>query len=71
MKEMIVKIQVPLYSSGPQDALIYDKTREHQWFLPVAKIKGLMGGKPKKFFHAEVDNSGAVHFGNEAEWQDW
>lgn len=71
---MIVKVQLPLASSGdePAPALVYDQTRGWRATLPVTPaLLTKMNGRVKAFFHAERDLRGDVTLGVEARWQDW
>ncbi|MCK5235979.1 MAG: hypothetical protein KAR06_03255 [Deltaproteobacteria bacterium] len=68
---MIVKIQFPL-NAGGDEALIYDESRE-KVFEQIGLsfyLEGLMDGKVKKFFYAEIIE-GHLNILEEAPWQEW
>lgn len=50
---MIVKVQIPLFTTDPQpSALIYDKAKRHYILQPLDDVLALMGGDIKAFFEA-------------------
>lgn len=70
---MIVKVQVPIFSTEDQDlALIYNENRTFQHQIPVDKhIKSKMRGEFKQFFHLEKFENGKITLGKQAVWQGW
>ena len=69
---MIVKVQWPLSTNHavPQ-VLIYSQDRSVLTEIPATpEIKKKMQGKPKEFFHAEV-NDWVLTIHERAPWQQW
>lgn len=69
----IVKVQVPLATndSDPK-ALIYNKNRSFETFVPVAEVKKKMSGEFKKFFYCDIDIvTKKVKLDAPAPLQDW
>jgi len=74
LKTVIVKVQTPLLSNDPDAmALVYDKTRRNQGFMPIDEyLLEAMNGEPKKFFHAQIlKDEVKVIYNMPAPWQDW
>lgn len=71
---MIVKIQKPI--SGPPDALVYSADRRTIFqTLPMAdlpaSISAALGERMRVFWHATVEDTGALVFGAAAPTQGW
>lgn len=74
---MIVKVQIPLFSTDPfAPALVYDKTRK-QYFgttpveeLPDAVRNAVLARGGKAYFKMAEDGDLLI-FGDEVETQDW
>lgn len=71
---MIVKVQKPL--SGPPDALVYSAdVRTVFQTIPMAdlpaNVSAALGERVRVFWHATVDDSGALVFGAAAPTQSW
>lgn len=75
MKNMIVKVQVPLakFGFGEPEALIYNKDKSVLMQIPLTEqIQQLMGKDFKRYYHVKVDpNSSELTFGNRAPAQNW
>lgn len=57
-RTVIVKVQVPLMTTGEPEALIYDRKRTFTLFSPVTKtIRDAMNGSPKCYFEATYDGT--------------
>jgi hypothetical protein len=76
-KKIIVKVQVPLFSSDPDaGVLVYDKDRSFTTELPIRsrrerdEILDILGDEPKGYFYAKVDGKGLILTGK-APYQDW
>jgi hypothetical protein len=69
---MIVKVQIPLATSGPiSEALIYDESRTIEALLPVTDdLLEAMDGQPKAFFYAHMEGTNLLIDGP-APWQEW
>lgn len=67
----IVKVQVPLMTTEPEaKALIYNKSRTFEVYVPVDNVIKKMGGDFKKFFYVKFKTKGFELHG-EAPWQEW
>ena len=59
---IIVKVQVPLFCSEPNDlarALVYPEDRSWQRLMAIDEgLRAKMKGEPKKFFKAFLDEDG-------------
>lgn len=71
---MIVKVKKPL--SGPPDALVYSADRRTVFqTIPMAdlpaNVSAALGERVRVFWHATVDDSGALVFGAAAPTQVW
>lgn len=71
---MIVKVQRAL-SSGEvaPPALIYDQTRQHQWFVQLSQkeVQALLGSDAKGYFEATVSDRGKPILGTRVADQPW
>lgn len=69
---MIVKVQFPLASNEPQPlALIYNQDRSVCVQIPITDpLRARMGGRKKRFFHAEVSDFG-VEIGDAVPEESW
>lgn len=77
MKKLIVKVQVPLYSSdGNAGILVYDKNREIMTELSLrtrkerCELLRVLGGEPKGYFYAKMEDKELILMGV-APWQNW
>ena len=72
MTKTIFKVQVPLVTNDPNpQALIYDKKREEDHFVPVTEwLLAQMQGQPKLYFYGYIDGETVV-LTEIAPWQDW
>lgn len=72
----IIKIQTPILGwSGRKDGqvvvLIYNEDKSITTEVRAPKgLKNAMGGEPKQYFYATVENNN-VMLGGIAPWQDW
>lgn len=58
-EKLLVKIQMPL--AGRRDmALVYDKSRTWQLFVPVEDVEEKMRGEDKRYFSAHIKNKELV-----------
>lgn len=70
---MIIKVQLPLRTTAPEDAgaLLYNRDKSVMTSLAISKpLLARMKNRVKVFFHADIVN-GSVEIGEEASWQDW
>ena len=71
---MIVKLQRPLYSSGPGpgETLIYNKSRRYQVMVEMSEetLDRLLGDDPKGYFEADIKN-GVLAIGERVADQPW
>jgi len=70
---MIVKLQRPIYHSGPgpAEALIYDRRRRYEVMVPMTQeIFDLLEGDLKGYFSARVVD-GKIALGNRVKDQNW
>ena len=71
IKTFIVKIQVPIFTNGPQNCLVYDRSRHFQCTLPYeGEIKKLIGDAVKIYCKVRFEGSRLVILGK-APAQDW
>jgi hypothetical protein len=73
LKTTIVKVQLPLFTTGEAEALVYDKSRRNHGFMPIDEfLLEAMGGELKKFFHAQIlKDEVKVIYNMPAPWQEW
>lgn len=75
-KRMIVKVQLPLFATGPVGALVYNEDRSVMQELPLRteeemeELQDRLGDDMKGYFYAKYDGKGLILTG-EAPWQDW
>ena len=69
---MIIKMQVSQASSRPgRMVLVYNQDRSIFYEEPLTdEIAALMYGRPKAYFHADLDGTG-LEIGDEAGAQPW
>ena len=69
---MIVKVQIPLYTTEKQpQALVTDETREINFRVPVTvDLRARMGTLTKRYFQATVEGHQLV-LGDVAPAQEW
>jgi hypothetical protein len=73
---MIIKIQLPLFSSHPENMNFALVTTERGMaaFVPITdELRAKMAGEVKAFFNAETvaDHPPAWRIGEPAPWQEW
>lgn len=76
---MIVKVQISQFSSdGQKRMLVYDRKRKYEFEDVVTpEILGIMNGRPKLFFEAELiddpkkKKAKRINLTKEAKWQNW
>lgn len=69
---MILKVQVSLGVNGGQRMLAYDEKRTVQFEGPLTEeVKMMMGGWPKRYFHARYKGKDELAIGEAAPEQDW
>jgi hypothetical protein len=69
---MIVKVQLSLFPPDASRVLIYSQDRSVTLdATSTPKLRELMGGRPKAFFHAKVNELAQIELGAEAPWQAW
>lgn len=66
---LIVKVQTAL-NDASAPAMIYDRARAFQRFVPSQEVLGRMAGRPKAYFYAEL-KYGQLVLGEEAPAQGW
>ena len=73
MTKLILKVQTSLSTNADtQMVLVYDKDRSVMGEFPITEgIAKVMNGKPKRYFHAEVDDEGCIHLGKPVKEQAW
>lgn len=75
-KKIIVKVQLPIVSTGDAGVLVYNEDRSVMQELPMRSKKELkhlqkmLGDYPKGYFYAKFDGKGLILTG-EAPWQEW
>lgn len=68
---VIVKIQLPLVSTGCPMALIYNESRTIEEIVPVnADLERRMDGQNKAYFQANLED-GQLELISPAPWQNW
>lgn len=72
MKKYIVKVQLSLSTSEPQQmCLVYNKDRTRLGQFPASKeLKKAMHGRQKAFFWG-ADKGSEIELFEEAKWQGW
>lgn len=76
-KREIFKLQVPLFSSdGQGEAMVYNKDRSLQAFIPITKnLLKFMAGEDKKYVYGWFSdnriNHGDFVLNAPAPWQEW
>lgn len=77
-QDIIVKVQVPIFTNGPGEILVYNEDRSFEEMLSIGKeerkfIKVCMRGRDKAFFYAKLYHKkhGWALTDREAPWQEW
>lgn len=69
--KMIVKVQLPIGGNMEVNpALVYDRDRSFQRYVPVGDVAERMQDRPKAYFYATL-KFGQLALGDEAPWQPW
>lgn len=75
-KRFIVKVQLPLFTTGEIMALVYNEDRSVMQELPMRNKKELkelrerLGDEMKGYFYAKFEGKGLI-LTAEAPWQNW
>lgn len=73
--DTILKVQIPIVTSGQSLALIYNKQRTFETFHKIDQdLKKSMGKQYKKYFHATIEKAKdifEIKLKVEAQGQDW
>lgn len=69
--KFILKVQMPVDVPESAPALVYDRSKQYEGYVPQRDVASVMQGRSKVYFYATVRSDGVVQLDEEAPFQPW